>query len=151
MVNRIILNASTIKVSKPGVDVLTASTSEPDNFILDSQTQSLGIFMTGELSITASAMYSGSRTYVGQTLMFPYDLGYIPYVMIQQEIISGEAMTYPTSSESWRYPDPDLTEGDYYAVYVYPLSDRLRFAKWGTVSPVKVRYAVFFAKQGEKE
>lgn len=151
MVNRVLLDANNIKVSKPGIDVTTVSSTVPENLLLDSSSQNLGIFMTGELSVTADAMYAGSRAYVGQTLYYSYDLGYIPYIMLQWELISGEAMTCPSSSESWRYPDPMLTEGSYYALYVYPFSDRLRFRKWGTVSPVKVRYTIFFAKQGEKQ
>lgn len=147
MTDRVVIDTNRFKVSKPGVNVLSAAATSPDNLLLSEDTQNLGVFMTGQATLTANAAYSGSRNYIGQTIMFPSDLGYIPYVMTHWQLLADEAFTPPANSESWRYPDPDLVEGDYYAYYVYPFSDRLRLWKWGTLS-FNIRYTVFYANAG---
>ncbi|GAA0197972.1 hypothetical protein [Brevundimonas sp. Bb-A] len=149
MVERIRVEPGVFRISKPGVDVGSASATSPDNFILHEGYQNLGVFMTGTATLAAYAE-DGNGSYNGQTILYPYDLGYIPLVIAHWLLLPGEAFASYANSESWRYMEPDVETTDR-GFYVWPMRDRLRCTRWGNSSlgDVTIRYTVFFAKMGD--
>lgn len=149
MVNRVILDANMIRVSKPGVDVLTASDAQPDNFLLKEGAQNLGIFFTGQALLLANEG-TGTTAYGGQEIMYPYPLPYVPLVMAHWMLLENEAFTAPVNSESYRYMSPENDKTDR-GFKLWSFKDRLRAQKWGnsSLNNVMIRYAVFYAKASE--
>ena len=148
MVNRVVLDANMLRISKPGVDVLTASDASPDNFLLKEGTQNLGVFMTGVATLLPNPG-TGSTAYGGQELMYPYDLGYVPLVMAHWLLIENEAFASPANSESYRYVSPENPNIDR-SFHVWAFKDRLRMQRRGGTSlNTQIRYTVFFAKASE--
>lgn len=149
MVSRVLLSESQFRISKPGVDVLTTSEADPDNFLLKEGTQNLGVFLTGNATLLANPG-NGTTEYVGQELMYPYDLGYVPLVMAHWLLLPNEAFVSSANSESYRYvvpEDPTIDRG----FFVWAFRDRLRMQKRGNSSlkNVQIRYTVYFAKASD--
>lgn len=149
MVKRIRIEPGVFRISKPGVDVDSAPSSSPDNFLIHEGSQNLGVFMTGTITLSAY-VEDGTASYNGQTVLYPYDLGYIPLVIAHWQLLPGEAFASYANSESWRYVEPDNAAIDR-GFYVWPLRDRLRCTRMSNSSTgdITIRYTVFFAKLGD--
>lgn len=79
MTNRIVIQASGMKISKPGVNVLTAG---QEDLIFDTDHQGLGVYQTGTVSIsgcsTSAITPGGNREGLNKTTVSFSSLGYIP-------------------------------------------------------------------------
>ena len=69
MVNRIVLNANGLNVTKSTFDVLTET--NPNNFIFNSSTGGTGVFMSGSVTGVTSA-----------TISFGTTFSYIPFTLV---------------------------------------------------------------------
>ncbi|EDX81966.1 hypothetical protein BBAL3_3123 [Brevundimonas sp. BAL3] len=149
MVQRVKIEPGVFRISKPGVDVATASSTRPDNWILHESAQNLGVFMTGVATLPAYAE-DGALSYNGLTILYPYDLGYIPLAIAHWRLLPGEAFASYANSESYRYMEPDVDETDR-GFYLWAMRDRLRCTRWGNaeLNDITIRYTVFFAKMGD--
>lgn len=149
LVKRISIAPGIFRISKPGVDVDSAAPTTPDNFLIHEGSQNLGVFMTGTITLPAY-VEDGTPSYNGQTIMFPYDLGYIPLVLAHWQLLPGEAFASYANSESWRYVEPDNSSIDR-AFFVWPFKDRLRCTRMSNTGTgdITIRYTVFFAKMGD--
>lgn len=145
MAPRVLIEAGKVRVSKPGVDVTATSLLRPDELLLSEGTQSLGILMTGQATATRYAE-DGNPSYNGAQIMLPYDLGYVPFVLSQRVFLADEAINTPAFSEINRI---DVATADY-GYYLYPMTDRLLYFKWGgtTTDDVVFRYVVYYVKGG---
>lgn len=83
MTNRVLLDSNNFKVSRPGIDVLTATA--PKDFLLFNNYSTMGAFQTGTISVPAS------YPFIKQTFPLNNNTGYVPLVLVQQH---GSGGTY---------------------------------------------------------
>lgn len=147
MANRVLLNASGLKISKPGINVLTATAAGDFAFVSDYRT--LPIRQTGTVSVPART--SITHEYNSATISYSND-GYTPLVVV------AEAQSGVSEQESgyvWYQQDFVSEEVGYSEQYLYGRGVAVIFvgptgayiANWGD-SAVTARYFVFNTSMG---
>lgn len=135
--NRVILSATELKVTKPGFDVLTTPSTQPDAFSLDSTQQNFGVWFTGTAVLAkANASGSGGTTIdpVWTTITFPYALDHIPLIMMQWVY-----MPVGYNGSSANVSRVGANKGLFYEAR----KDKVAFGSNDTQFTVMVRYVVF--------
>lgn len=77
MVNRVVLDADGLRVSKPGVNVLTAGRR---NLMFDSDAAGLEFHSRGTINPPDNILKDNTKTY---TYNYGHDFGYVPLIFLQ--------------------------------------------------------------------
>lgn len=150
MVDRILISANAIKVSKPGHNVNSAAAQD---LSWDGTGLGLGVYMSGTAIIAA---------YSHVDIVYPQNLGYVPFVLAQWKVDNSTAWgggsayhvyhepelpddnQQQVDAEHISYPMPENCKG----IIVSPSFDRMQIRSEDVQNSLTVKYVIFYTEAG---
>tara|TARA_B100000745_G_C20151387_1_gene394756 strand:+ start:871 stop:2520 length:1650 start_codon:yes stop_codon:yes gene_type:complete len=148
MTNRVLVDANNFKVSRPGIDALTAV--YPKDFLIWNNYSSVGAFQTGTVNVS-----SGIYPFIKQTFPLNNPTGYVPLVLVQQnngsyavgggyyEDIIGFALENDPEANPPTYSEFYTTSGDSVGFRLF-VSENYFEIEHTSISPLTYRFVAFY-------